>query len=103
MLFAVEKLISTGRNRVSRTAELAAIRAGLPSLRETVVVPYPDHPEAAGVVVWAELIQDHALLELLRLRAGSSAVRAYLSAHDRAPETDVWCTVTAGSCSSTSR
>ena len=45
-----------GRHTVSRSAELAAIRAGLPSLRATVVVPYPQPSTLRDVVDWEELV-----------------------------------------------
>ena len=45
-----------GRHTVSRVDELAAIRAGLPSLRATVVVPYPDPSALDDVVDWGSLL-----------------------------------------------
>ena len=54
-----------GRHAVSRVDELAAIRAGLPSLVATVVVPYfVDGPhrdegaDATGIVAWDELVAE---------------------------------------------
>lgn len=44
-----------GRHSVGRVDELAAIRAGLPSLRHTVVVPYPDDVVSPEVTTWTEL------------------------------------------------
>jgi acetoacetyl-CoA synthetase len=56
-----------GRHDVSRGDELAAIRAGLPSLVATVVVPYGpfDGPgdRADGVVRWSELLDETGPLE----------------------------------------
>jgi acetoacetyl-CoA synthetase len=45
-----------GRHTVARVDELAAIRAGLPSLQATVVVPYPDSSALADAVQWDELV-----------------------------------------------
>ena len=45
-----------GRHTVSRADELAAIRVGLPSLRATVVVPYPEPSVLEDVVGWDELV-----------------------------------------------
>jgi acetoacetyl-CoA synthetase len=45
-----------GRHTVSRVDELAAIRAGLPSLQATIVVPYPDPSVGDDVVNWASLL-----------------------------------------------
>ncbi|MBQ1025885.1 acetoacetate--CoA ligase [Micromonospora sp. C95] len=46
-----------GDKPVDRRAEVAAIRAALPSLRHTVSIPYldPDGPPAAGALAWSEL------------------------------------------------
>lgn len=52
-----------GRHAVSRVDELAAIRAGLPSLRHTVVVAHPDAPVSEGVLPWAELTDEVAPLD----------------------------------------
>jgi len=52
-----------GRHTVSRTDELAAIRAGLPSLLATVVVPYPEASERGDVVQWEELVAHPGPLE----------------------------------------
>ena len=54
-----------GDRRVDRTAEVAAIRAALPSLRTTVVVPYLDEAAAAAIpdtISWARLLADAAEL-----------------------------------------
>ncbi|WMF04591.1 acetoacetate--CoA ligase [Micromonospora robiginosa] len=46
-----------GDKPVDRRAEVAAIRAALPSLRHTVAIPYldPDGPAPDGALSWAEL------------------------------------------------
>ena len=46
-----------GDKPIDRRAEVAAIRAALPSLRHTVAVPYldPAGPAPAGAMTWAEL------------------------------------------------
>jgi acetoacetyl-CoA synthetase len=49
-----------GRHSVSRVDELAAIRAGLPSLQATVVVPYPEPSMLADIIDWDELISSPA-------------------------------------------
>lgn len=50
-----------GRHTVSRVDELATIRAGLPSLAATVVVPYPGATTGGtGVITWDELLADAA-------------------------------------------
>jgi acetoacetyl-CoA synthetase len=55
-----------GAKAVDRTAEVAAIRHELPSLRATVTVPYlAEDPEAArhnGSVTWSELVAEPAEL-----------------------------------------
>jgi acetoacetyl-CoA synthetase len=53
-----------GDKRVDRRAEVAAIRAELPSLRATVQVPYLD-PDARleGAVGWDELLGEHEELD----------------------------------------
>jgi acetoacetyl-CoA synthetase len=61
VLFAVDGY-RYGRHDVSRVDELAAIRAGLPSLQRTVMVPYAtadDEPAPgtmAGAMAWDELL-----------------------------------------------
>jgi acetoacetyl-CoA synthetase len=52
-----------GRHDVSRVDELAAIRAGLPSLLHTVVVPYPVDPASSGVMTWSELTAEAGPLD----------------------------------------
>jgi acetoacetyl-CoA synthetase len=60
-----------GRHTVSRVDELAAIRAGLPSLRATVIVPYPDRSALAdvdeGVVRWDALTASSGELEFAQV------------------------------------
>jgi acetoacetyl-CoA synthetase len=63
-----------GRHDVSRVDELAAIRAGLPSLHGTVMVPYLDpsptgsHGDSAdGTIWWDELLADTAPLEFAQV------------------------------------
>jgi len=54
-----------GDKPVDRTAELAEIRAALPSVRTTVVLPYL-HPEvdlSPGTIAWSELLARPARLE----------------------------------------
>jgi acetoacetyl-CoA synthetase len=53
-----------GDKRVDRRAEVAAVRAELPSLRATVQVPYLD-PDARleGAVGWDELVAEHEELD----------------------------------------
>jgi acetoacetyl-CoA synthetase len=58
-----------GRHDVSRVEELAAIRDGLPSLRATVVVPYPgpgpDRSDDPAIVPWDELVARGGPLEFV--------------------------------------
>lgn len=58
-----------GRHDVSRVEELAAIRAGLPTLRGTVMVPYLDtgSPFPAGAIEWQTLLADSAPLEFAQV------------------------------------
>jgi acetoacetyl-CoA synthetase len=59
-----------GHRRVSRSDELAEIRAGLPTLDATVLLPYPDEPSAADeAITWSELIRDTGPLEFERVAA----------------------------------
>jgi acetoacetyl-CoA synthetase len=50
--------------KVDRRAEVAAIRAALPSLRHAVHVPYGEH-ELPDALPWAELLAESAPLEFL--------------------------------------
>ena len=45
---------------IPRTAEVEAIRAGLPSLRHVIGVPYGDGEPPAGVVSWDSLVENDA-------------------------------------------
>ena len=48
-----------GTKEIARTAEVAAIRAGLPSLQAVVTVPYLDPAvQLAGSLTWDELLDD---------------------------------------------
>jgi acetoacetyl-CoA synthetase len=58
-----------GRHDVSRVDELAAIRAGLPSLLHTVVVPYPSDPVSPDVVTWEELTAEPGRLDFEQVAA----------------------------------
>ena len=93
-----------GRHTVSRTDELAAIRAGLPSLRATVVVPYPEPSALACDVSWAgtSSSRSRGAARVRPGRARPSALRALFVGHDRACRSRS-CTATAASCSSISR
>ncbi len=69
VLFAVDQY-RYGRRTVSRVEELATIRAGLPSLSATVVVPYPEISTAgAGIVEWADLLAESAPIEFAAVGA----------------------------------
>ena len=54
-----------GAREVDRTAEVAAIRAALPSLSATVVLPYlrSDAMHIPDVITWAELVEERADLQ----------------------------------------
>ncbi|MCV0402916.1 MAG: acetoacetate--CoA ligase [Chloroflexi bacterium] len=54
-----------GSRDVDRTAEVAAIREALPSLRSTVVLPYlyPTETRIPDAMPWADLVADHEPLE----------------------------------------
>lgn len=58
-----------GRHDVSRVEELAAIRAGLPTLRGTVMVPYLDTGSGlpSGAVGWQSLLADTAPIEFAQV------------------------------------
>lgn len=60
-----------GRHDVSRVDELAAIRAGLPSLSATVTVPYGPYgaPPGGGgtLVTWSELVADTGPVEFVHV------------------------------------
>jgi len=54
-----------GKRIIDRAAEVAEIRAALPSLQATVVLPYLDEtaPPPDGAIGWDELLRDSAPLE----------------------------------------
>ena len=58
-----------GRHDVSRVDELAAIRAGLPTLRGTVMVPYLDTGSGlpSGAIGWQALLADTAPIEFAQV------------------------------------
>jgi acetoacetyl-CoA synthetase len=57
-----------GSKHVSRSAELAEIRAGLPTLRATVVLPYPNPaPDGSGMLPWSALTAEPGPLEFAQL------------------------------------
>jgi len=59
-----------GDRDVDRADELAEIRAALPSLEATVVLPYLDAGRAAaipGALAWADLVRDYGPLEFDRV------------------------------------
>jgi acetoacetyl-CoA synthetase len=58
-----------GDREVRRDAELAEIRSALPTLRATVVLPYPDEPPAGDVVSWSEFTAETAPLEFEQVPA----------------------------------
>ncbi len=59
-----------GRRTVDRVDELATIRAGLPSLAATVVVPYPEASTSGdGIVTWDELLAETEPLEIVPVDA----------------------------------
>ncbi|MGH3094638.1 MAG: acetoacetate--CoA ligase [Streptosporangiales bacterium] len=49
-----------GRKEIDRTAEVAALRAQLPSIRQTIVVPYlePDPSRVPDALAWSELLAE---------------------------------------------
>ena len=82
---------ATATRQIDRRTELAEIRAALPSLKSTVVLPYLDPAAAAGIpdaIAWADLLAETAPA---RVRAGAvrpPAVHPVLVRHDRAAEAD---------------
>ena len=59
-----------GRRTVDRAHELATIRAGLPSLAATVVLPYPEaSTTGAGVISWQELLAETEPLDVVAVAA----------------------------------
>lgn len=64
VLLAVDRY-RYGSRTVSRVGELATIRAGLPGLAATVVVPYPESSTSgAGVVMWDDLLAETEPLQV---------------------------------------
>ena len=79
VLFAVDRY-RYGRHTVDRVDELDTIRAGLPSLAATVVVPYPDASTAGhGVVEWSELLSETAPLSYVPVEAAHPLYVLYSS------------------------
>ena len=72
---------------IDRRAELATIRAALPTLRHVVHVPYGEHvlPDA---LAWDELLSEPGPLAFDARPVRPPAVRALLVRHDRAAEGD---------------
>jgi acetoacetyl-CoA synthetase len=68
VLFAVDGY-RYGRHDVDRVSELEAIRAGLPSLRRTVMVPYLDTLSTlpGRAMSWDELLADSAPIEFAQV------------------------------------
>ena len=86
---------------IDRRAEVATIRAALPTLRHVVHVPYGEHvvPDAVG---WDELLAEPGAARVRARRVRPPAVRALLVGDDRADRRRS-CTGTAASCWSCSR
>lgn len=79
VLLAVDRY-EYGRRTVSRVDELATIRAGLPSLLATVVVPYPEATTADdGVVEWERLLAESAPLSFAAVPASHPLYVLYSS------------------------
>lgn len=69
-----------GSKAIDRSAEVAAIRAGLPSLEHVVNVPYlGDGADGDGWVQWADLVAEHGSLEFERVPAGHPLYVLYSS------------------------
>ena len=58
-----------GRHHVDRSGELEAVRAGLPSLRATVLVPYvdPEAPLPEDAMSWSGLLAERGPLEFAQV------------------------------------
>lgn len=79
VLLAVDRY-RYGRHTVSRGDELATIRAGLPSLAATVMVPYPDTATSGDDVIgWAELLSEHTPMEFAAVPASHPLYVLYSS------------------------
>lgn len=68
VLIAVDRY-RYGRRDVSRVDELATIRAGLPTLVTTVVLPYPEAEVADGTMTWEALLAETEPLEFAQVPA----------------------------------
>ncbi len=79
VLLAVDRY-RYGRHTVSRTDELATIRAGLPSLAATVMVPYPEATTSGdGVIEWRELLAERAQMAYASVAASHPLYVLYSS------------------------
>ena len=79
VLLAVDRY-RYGRHKVDRVDELATIRAGLPSLAATVVVPYPDASTTGdGVIEWHELLSETAPMSYAPVEAAHPLYVLYSS------------------------
>lgn len=79
VLIAVDRY-RYGRRTVDRVEELATIRAGLPSLAATVVLPYPDATTSDdGTVTWRRLLGATEPLEIAPVDAGHPLYVLYSS------------------------
>lgn len=58
-----------GDREIRRDTELAEIRSALPTLRATVVLPYPDESTAEGVISWSEFTSETAPLTFEQVSA----------------------------------
>jgi acetoacetyl-CoA synthetase len=58
-----------GVRDIDRRAEVAAIRAGLPSLRATVALPYLDDDPVPGTITWDDLIDEAGQVEFEQVGA----------------------------------
>ncbi len=93
-----------GDKRIDRTTEVAQIRAALPSLRETVVIPYLDPSTAEtkvpGARPWTSLLdEEDASPEAVPVPFHHPLYVLYSSARPACRKRS--CTATEGSCSST--
>ncbi|MEO6651038.1 MAG: acetoacetate--CoA ligase [Ilumatobacteraceae bacterium] len=68
VLLAVDRY-RYGRREVNRVEELATIRAGLPTLTTTVVLPYPDADTVDGTITWDALLAEHEPLDFAQVAA----------------------------------
>ncbi|MEO6156915.1 MAG: acetoacetate--CoA ligase, partial [Ilumatobacteraceae bacterium] len=75
-----------GDRHISRMSELADIRAGLPSLRATVVLPYPDAPASADAISWDQFTSETAPLEFEQVPADHPLYVLYSSGTTGVPK-----------------